>query len=66
MSIVVVIYGVFMKFLIEDEIIDLLKVGWKDYYVGEVDKFDGKGKRIVFVFVFFVEDFWLFFELVEF
>ncbi|KAK4669083.1 uncharacterized protein QC764_700060 [Podospora pseudoanserina] len=45
-SIVVVTHGVFMKFLTEDETIDLPKAGWKDYYVEEADKFDGKGKRI--------------------
>ncbi|KAK0702490.1 histidine phosphatase superfamily [Apiosordaria backusii] len=55
-NIAVVTHGVFMKFLTEDETIDLPKAGWKDYYVEEADKFDGKGKRIVLVPVPLAED----------
>ncbi|KAK0668800.1 histidine phosphatase superfamily [Cercophora samala] len=55
-NIVVVTHGVFMKFLTEDETIDLPKAGWKDYYVEEADKFDGKGKRIVLTPVPLAED----------
>lgn len=34
-DVVVVTHGVFMKFLAEDETIDLLKAGWKAYTVGK-------------------------------
>ncbi|KAK4173383.1 histidine phosphatase superfamily [Triangularia setosa] len=55
-DIVVVTHGVFMKFLTEDETIDLPKAGWKEYYVEEADKFDGKGKKIVLAPVALAED----------
>jgi broad specificity phosphatase PhoE len=38
-DVVVVTHGVFMKFLSEDQEIDLLKAGWKSFETGE----DGKG-----------------------